>query len=556
MEKRIFRSLFLTALVSVVFAVTVLLVIFFGAVNRQMRSTLKDDFGIAISLLNSEENDLTDIMSVVFNETGLRVTVVSPDFEILLDTAPNMPELSKSPDCVSIAQKADKLPIFGSLNLSDISLGVYYYADKTPSGDLLIISQADSGIFNITLRVSVLALILSVLLCVAAYFASKRITAKITAPIIGIADSDAVDVYPEFKPLAEKLNLQKTEINRQLARVEKEKNRLTTVIENMDEGLIVFDNNLRVIMINLSAARIISARFEPSDCIGKAVYEVCPEEKICNAVRDEEDLKLTVGGRYIQLHISHIISGGEQIGKIGLLLDITERSEIERIKQEFTANVSHELKTPMTSISGYAELIENGMAAEKDVSIFAGRIRRESARMLTLIGDIIKLSQLDESPDEELFSDVELLSVCRESASVLELSADKANVSLEVEGEEVTVRGSLTELGELVYNLADNAIRYNRPGGSVKITVGRENGNAVVSVADTGIGIPDEHIGRVFERFYRVDKSRSKETGGTGLGLAIVKHIAERHSARLEISSKPGVGTTIKVIFGSQEGTK
>ena len=256
-----------------------------------------------------------------------------------------------------------------------------------------------------------------------------------------------------------------------------------------------------------------------------------------------------------------MVSSAEQVGRIVLLLDVTERCEIDRIKQEFTANVSHELKTPLTSISGYAELIGSGMATGEDAANFAGRIQRESKRLLALISDIIKLSKLDEGSDSENFETVDLLTVARECKDVLEISAGQSEVTVNVTGESCNVHGSHSQLTELVYNLIDNGIRYNRHGGEVNVSVSSSVGTdgsdiAVVTVSDTGIGIAKEHQLRVFERFYRVDKSRSKETGGTGLGLAIVKHVAERHGAKLELDSAVGRGSTIRVIFNKTKDIK
>lgn len=229
-------------------------------------------------------------------------------------------------------------------------------------------------------------------------------------------------------------------------------------------------------------------------------------------------------------------------------------SGIDRIKQEFTANVSHELKTPLTSISGYAEIIESGMASDNDAVVFAGRIRRESQRMLSLISDILKLSKLDEKGDEDTYETVDLLKIANECCDLLEMNAGKNGVNVSVSGEKSYVLGNPNELTELVYNLIDNGIRYNRAGGSVAVEISASDGGenepiAILTVRDTGIGISSEHQSRVFERFYRVDKSRSKETGGTGLGLAIVKHVAERHNAKIDLTSREGEGTTIRVAF-------
>lgn len=356
------------------------------------------------------------------------------------------------------------------------------------------------------------------------------------------------------KPTDRLLSEKDREITRQLARVEKEKNRLSTIINNMDEGLIILDNDLKVIMLNASAYSWLGTSIPRAECTGREMSEICSSAEICDCIERADSVNLTLDGRHLQLHVNHVESGAEQVGRIGLMLDVTERSEIDRIKQEFTANVSHELKTPLTSISGYAELIESGMARGEDSQVFAGRIRRESLRMLALISDIIKLSKLDVASDSDSYETIDLLRVANECRDMLEMSANQHNVTVNVTGERSEVLGIPSELTELVYNLIDNGIRYNRRGGEVNVKVtapahGVGDSIAILTVSDTGIGIAKEHQPRVFERFYRVDKSRSKATGGTGLGLAIVKHVAERHCAKIEIDSRVGEGTIIRVEF-------
>ncbi len=371
-----------------------------------------------------------------------------------------------------------------------------------------------------------------------------------------VALPDAVDVekFPELAPFFEMMNAQQREIEHQLTRVAKEKNRLSTIINNMDEGLIILDNDLRVIMLNESAYSWFETDTPRSECAGKHVREICSSAEICDCIERADSVNLIIDGRHLQLHVNHVVSSAEQVGRIGLMLDVTERSEIDRIKQEFTANVSHELKTPLTSISGYAEIIESGMAQGEDTTVFAGRIRRESQRMLALISDIIKLSKLDEAADGENLESVDILKLANECRDMLEMSANQHEVKVNVSGEESIVLGTPSELTELVYNLIDNGIRYNRVGGEVNVRVsapahGVDDPIVILTVSDTGIGVAKEHQARIFERFYRVDKSRSKATGGTGLGLAIVKHVAERHNAKIDVDSREGDGTTIRVSF-------
>ncbi len=382
------------------------------------------------------------------------------------------------------------------------------------------------------------------------------ITHRMKREYHSVAHPDAIDIekFSELAPFFEMMNAQQREIEHQLTRVAKEKNRLSTIINNMDEGLIILDNDLRVIMLNESAYWWLGTDTPRSECTGKHVGEICKIEEICGCIERADSVNLTIEGKHLQLHVNHVVSSAEQVGRIGLMLDVTERSEIDRIKQEFTANVSHELKTPLTSISGYAEIIESGMAQGEDTKVFAGRIRKESQRLLALISDIIKLSKLDEASDGENFDVVDILKVANECRDMLEISAKHNDVKVNVCGEESNVLGVSSELTELVYNLIDNGIRYNKKGGEVNVKVtapAHAPGDAIVilTVSDTGIGIANEHQSRIFERFYRVDKSRSKATGGTGLGLAIVKHVAERHNAEIDIESREDVGTTVRVMF-------
>ena len=406
------------------------------------------------------------------------------------------------------------------------------------------------------ITIAIISIVFEFCACLAVQLFVKRYVGKISKEYEHVARPgvECAEDYPELTPFFEMMNAQQREIEHQLTRVAKEKNRLSTIINNMDEGLIILDNDLRVIMLNDSAYSWLGTDIPRSECTGKHVGEICSSAQICECIERADSSYLIIDGRHLQLHVNHVVSSAEQVGRIGLMLDVTERSEIDRIKQEFTANVSHELKTPLTSISGYAEIIESGMAQGDDTAVFAGRIRKESQRMLALISDIIKLSKLDEAPDGGNLESVDILKVANECRDMLEMSANKHEVKVNVSGEASVVLGTPSELTELVYNLIDNGIRYNRAGGEVNVKVTApahtpDEPIVILTVTDTGIGVAKEHQSRIFERFYRVDKSRSKATGGTGLGLAIVKHVAERHNAKIDVDSREGEGTTIRVTF-------
>ena len=318
------------------------------------------------------------------------------------------------------------------------------------------------------------------------------------------------------------------------------------MIDSITGGVLVLDGNSKVYTISEDARNYLGL---PENAVGMQKAEAIRDEELlrCIALAEKGESSLTEytsRGTTLRVLIDPVIFSGQIVGTMLLFLDMGEQLSLQKLRREFTANVSHELKTPLTSISGYAEMISTGLASPEDVPEFAGRIQKESKRLLALISDIIRLSSLDEGAANEQES-VDLAEIADECRDVLLKSAEDHGVSLEADAEEFTVQGSRSLLSEMLYNLMDNAIRYNKEGGSVLVTVRP----GLVSVKDTGIGIPPEHLPHIFERFYRVDKSRSKETGGTGLGLAIVKHIAEKYGASVEVESTPGEGTEIKLKF-------
>ncbi len=542
----------------IILTVTAAFAIFSYSADRQVFGVLRSE---AEAIAEAVDDGNLDVYSIFRENGNRRVTIVAPDGSVVFDTLTD-DKLPSHLDRPEISGALAKGSAQGKRSSETFGRTLYYYAVRLADGNVLRLAIASEQVTMLYIGSIALMIFIALLLIAAAVLISRWLTSKITAPLRQLsaeldgagAAPDSEASYPELRPMLDKIRFQRDEIKRQLSRAEKEKNRLSAIINNMDEGLIILSSELRVIMLNDSACRCIRALFPRTECMGMLLSEVCGDEEMKNCLLNSESKVLAHDGRDLQLHVKQIENGEERLGRIGLILDVTERTEIDRIKQEFTANVSHELKTPLTSISGYAEMIENGMAKGDDVTLFAGRIRRESARMLTLISDIIKLSKLDSESDREDFENVDLYSVCEECVNGLDMSAKRHDVEVTLEGDKCELPGSRPELTELVYNLIDNAIRYNRPGGMVDVRAtvspaGYEGAKAMLTISDTGIGIPEEHLSRVFERFYRVDKSRSKETGGTGLGLAIVKHVAERHNAKLELDSEIGRGTTVRVIF-------
>lgn len=360
------------------------------------------------------------------------------------------------------------------------------------------------------------------------------------------------DDYVELSHLKRRIDAQSSQLLYSSSELEEKERNLSLVVENMSEGLILLDRKGMIMMMNSSACTILGA--ERDKFIGKHIYTVNSALSIQASVNEAMGGKsshdeLEIMGSTIELSINPVLVEKIIRGAVVFLRDVTESQAAEKMRREFSANVSHELRTPLTSISGYAELLKEGMATEGDVLPFATKIYDEAQRLIYLTEDIMRLSRLDEGATTLSLEEIELLPVVESVAERLQIKAEEHNVSLKVSGSGGKIMGNAFLLDEMVYNLCDNAIKYNRADGSVEISVGQTGDDVVLSVSDTGVGIPREHQDRVFERFYRVDKSHSKATGGTGLGLSIVKNGTAFHNARVELNSNAGVGTTISLLF-------
>lgn len=360
--------------------------------------------------------------------------------------------------------------------------------------------------------------------------------------------------YEELVPLLARIRAQNRLIRQQEEALGQTRRDFAAITENMGESFLLLDKRLNVLSRNVSASHLLPA--PPDGEADNLNRGGCPEEIVRAAERAlagrRTELTLEMHERYYYVIATPVFSENQITGAVVIALDTTEREQREALRREFSANVSHELKTPLTSISGFAELLANGMVPAERVGEFAGDIYKESQRLMALVDDIIELSRLEEDTAAPERESVDLYALAEETLASLCPAAERRDVTLTLCGGEAAVQGVRTALQELVYNLCDNAVKYNRPGGSVTVTAEKRSGETVLSVADTGIGIPYEHQNRVFERFYRVDKSHSRQLGGTGLGLSIVKHAAAMHKARLELWSEPNAGTKITVHFDAQ----
>ena len=548
MTGKIFRSITIVAM-TVLLASLVLATSFLHSYfNQTQVDQLKEELSIvAGSVDNAGEEYFNN-----FNSSIFRFTLVSPEGEVLYDTQANQDEMDNHLKREEIAEALETGTGSSSRYSSTLTEKTFYEATRLKNGNVLRISvsQVTVGALILGMLPAVCAIIL--VSVVVAIIMSNKMATSIVKPLneLDLEHPANNNTYEELTPILTKLNKQHKQIESQLALLREKSDELNQITASMSEGLILLDNKGFVLSMNEAAKKLFGIEHTP---VGRDFLTVDRSSEMNRAINkafegNRSEFRETRNGNEYQFIINRTESEGKVIGLVILCLDVTDSAFAERNRKEFTANVSHELKTPLQSIIGSAELLENGLVKPEDTGRFIGNIKNEAQRLVSLINDIIRLSQLDEDAEIPTES-VDLLEVANEVAEVLSASAVKRQVSVSVDGESCTINGIRRYLYEIIYNLCDNAIRYNKEGGKVNVSVKQDGENTVVTVSDTGIGIPPEHHSRIFERFYRVDKSHSKETGGTGLGLSIVKHAVAYHKGKVKLESAVGEGTTVKIVF-------
>ena len=548
MTKKIFRSTVAVGLAVLLASLVIIMGALYGYFGHVQERQLHDELTIAAAAM--EQGGGADYLRKLPADEDFRITWLKADGTVLYDTRSDAGSMENHSQRQEV-QDALKTGAGESSRYSATLLEkMLYYAQRLSDGTVLRLSAS-----RVTVGVLFLSMLPAILLVTAAAFAlsavlAGRVSRRIVEPLnrLDLEHPLENEAYEELSPLLRRLEHQRRQIDDQLRSLRRRSEEFAQITASMTEGLVLLDERGTVLSINPAACAVFHA---DDSCVGQPLLTVerdtAVSRALCNAMdTGRGETRMERGGREYQFDMTRIESDGEAVGAVLLTFDVTEQAFAERNRREFTANVSHELKTPLQGIIGSAELLESGVVQPGDVPRFVGHIRSEAQRLVTLINDIIRLSELDEGgalPSEP----VELLSLCRDTAQSLAPAAKAHNVTVSVTGEEATVPGVRRLISEVFTNLCDNAIKYNRDGGSVSVTVSRDGGDAVVSVSDTGIGIPPEHQSRVFERFYRVDKSHSKASGGTGLGLSIVKHAVLYHHGTVEVHSVPGEGTTFTV---------
>lgn len=557
MTNRIFRIIFAFALSAAVLASGFIMLTLYQTYARQMEADLKTQASYLLYALAREKDEPGYFAGF---KSGSRITLVAPDGRVLYDNTANAAAMENHLDRPEI-QAALRSGSGQSHRYSDtLSQETLYFAIRTDDGNILRLSNSQSSVLGLVLKI--LPVLLTILLGVGilSFLMARVMARRIVSPIntLNLDQPLENDVYEELAPLLTRMQRQREELEKRMQELTENRREFAAVTAHMREGMVLLSGAGDILSINESAAVIFGV--DPKAFIGKPILSinrsVALESVVERASRGESaQAELRMGERCYQLIGNPVDPGDGARGTVILALDITDRESAERSRREFTANVSHELKTPLTSITGYAEIMKNGTARPEDMQNFAARIYDEATRLIALIEDVMRLSRLDEKGKMPEKAKVDLLALSEAVMGRLKPLAERRDVTLCASGEHLSILGYEKILEEMVYNLCDNAIKYNRKGGSVEAVVREDSGRVTLSVRDTGIGIPPEHQSRVFERFYRVDHSHARETGGTGLGLSIVKHSAAIHGATVSLSSQIGKGTSIVISFEKSQGS-
>ena len=551
MTKRIFRGIVLTAIAAVLLTSALTGATLYAYNVQRITGEMRTEAGYLLHALSLTEDEAAFFQGF---SSDNRVTLIDPDGTVLYDSGAKTETLTSHADRPEFQQALAEGSGSSERYSSTLAETTHYYAVRTDGGNVLRIASTQSSIIGVFLRILPLLVIIFAAVALLSLGIARFVAKRIVAPVneLNLDEPLENDVYDELSPLLVRMERQREEIERQMRALSDKQSELNAITENMREGLVLLNPQGVILSMNGSAARIFEV--DAGKHIGEDVLSVSRNPAVREAIHDARtgsngETILENGGRYYQLLASPVAGKDGCMGIVLLLLDTTEKYTAEISRREFSANVSHELKTPLTSISGFAEIIRDGLARPEDVKDFAGRICSEANRLIALIADIMELSRLDERKEIGDRERVGLRAVAEDVLSRLETPARDKDIRLSLAGPECEVSGYSLLLGEMVYNLVDNAIKYTGSGGHVEVRTAVKGDRAVLSVTDDGIGIPKEHQSRVFERFYRVDKSHSKATGGTGLGLSIVKHGAAIHEAEIELESAPDKGTCVRLIF-------
>ena len=552
MTSKIFNSILSVAIAVLIASFIITTGVLYQYFGNLQISQLKDSLSLAANATEQLGEDYLENL----DSSRYRLTWIDADGTVIYDSHADISSMENHADREEIKEALLYGTGSSTRKSSTLTQKTIYEAIKLNDGSVLRISVSGATALVLVLgMLQPIAIIIIIAIILSAWLA-HRMAKRVVEPLnkLDFDNPGKSEVYDELSPLLTRIQAQKREIKEQVWALKCKQDEFDQITGNMKEALVLLDNTYRILSINPAAKTLFGADFV---CIGEDFLAIDRKQNMRQAIEKANseghaDFRSEKNGKCYQFDLSRIDSDGKNCGIVILAFDITHQTNAEKHRQEFTANVSHELKTPLQSIIGSAELMENGIVKDEDIPRFVGRIRKEASRLVTLIDDIIRLSQLDEGHDMPR-EDVSLLVLAEEVCDTLSDAARIKDVSVEVTGDNGVINGVRRLLYEIIYNLCDNAIKYNRSGGSVKVDVIQNTDKVILKVQDTGIGIPPEHHDKIFERFYRVDKSHSKQSGGTGLGLSIVKHAVHYHHGKITVESEPGKGTAISVIFNTKQ---
>lgn len=548
MYKKIYRSMCFLAIVTLLFSSVTVFCACYTSFNEKYKREIRSYADLTAEFVNENGTEAL-AQSAMTAQSDKKVTVFSKSGKILYDNGIYASEIGKHDTEIKQAKNSGK----GERSRFVISGAetVFYYAVLLDDGSVLRIAARINGISSMIYGVLATVIVMAALIYVLTLPVASRLTENIIKPIENINYFEKYnydDVYDEIKPFLKRIAHQSSEINRQMDKIKSQKVRLRAIMDNINEGLVITDKNLEIISVNGCATQIFGV--DENQIKHKSSELLTESHEIRNALNNamngiKSNVMFDSGDKMYQIFVSPLSDKESVSGAVMLLFDVSEKNQSEKIRREFTANVSHELKTPLTAIHGYAQIIGSGIAKSDDILGFVKKIEKESSRLINLVDDIIKLSHLDEETEVVSAQAVSLKSVINEVTESLAEKAAERNIEFIVSGSDTQVFANLSQITEMIYNLAENAVKYNKFGGSVKFEIS----HLKLTVSDTGIGIPEKYLDRIFERFFRVDKSHSKKVNGTGLGLSIVKHLAIANNVNIKVDSTFGVGTQFELEF-------
>ena len=552
MAKKIFRSTMAVGLWVLLLSAALFLGMLYQYFTDRFTQELESETWLVARGVESMGLDYLDGL-----RTDNRITWVAQDGTVLYDNEADAAAMENHADREEIQEALFGIQGTARRESATLSKLTIYVAHRLDDGSVIRLAGSQSTVVHLLMAMAPPIVLILIVTLIFAAALSSRLTKRLVRPILelDLERPEDSEVYDELSPLLTRIRRQNDTIRAQMDQLRQQKQEFTALTENMSEGFLLLDAKGRVLSYNTGALRLLGAAAPAEEASVLTLDRSDVFQQLVEQVLDgrRSQVRMERAGRILQLLGDPVLRDGETAGAVLVLLDVTEREQAEQMRREFTANVSHELKTPLTSISGMAEIMKDGLVKQEDVRGFAADIYQESQRLIRLVEDILHLSRLDEGGGGLERQEIDLLNLARTVEDRLQSTAKQHQVELELTGDHAAIQGLPSVVEEMVYNLCDNAIKYNRPGGKASVQVEDGADAVTVTVSDTGIGIPPEDRERVFERFYRVDKSHSKAIGGTGLGLSIVKHGAALHNAQLELDSAPGKGTTVRLRFPKEQ---